>query len=162
MNNKSLVSYPEPAIRPKDRQDAIRNQEDLIITKRKEIDRLWDDEVDVRYSLSIIFNYLLIIIHRTRIKALHPQTVRTSSNMFLRQTRLPGPLRDRTTRTIVMLPVLPQPVLSACATADWVEIFLIVAMPNLGVLHLGYRGRPCLHLKVTMPWILMRVLKNLK
>ena len=140
-------------ILPKDRQELIRNQVELFMARQREIDHLWDDQVDVRYSsLLFIFYHLLIIAPRTRIRALYPPTVRISSNIFLPRTH---PLQDRTTRTMV---ILPQLALSACATAGWVEGFLIVVMPNLSVLHLGYRGRHCLPLKKkTTLWMSMSI-----
>ena len=59
---------------------------------------------------------------------------------------------------MVILLVLSQLVLSAYAMADWVETFSIVAMPILRVLHLDYRGRPCLSLKKARTlWRLMRM-----
>lgn len=64
---------------------------------------------------------------------------------------------------MVILPVLPQLVLSACATADWVETFLIVAMPILRVWYLGYRDRPCLSLKKARTlWMLMLMQRKSK
>ncbi|KIM44097.1 hypothetical protein M413DRAFT_68403 [Hebeloma cylindrosporum] len=49
-NDKSLVPCPPPAIRPKDRQEAIHNQEELFMARRREIDHHWDDQVDDPYQ----------------------------------------------------------------------------------------------------------------